>query len=499
MHTILIAECAQEISSFNPVPSEYTNFTVVRGDEIIQRHRDQNTSIAGALGVFKERADDIRVVPTYAATAYSAGMLSKKGFAKLSDELLAAIRAKAKGAAALYFSLHGAMGADGELDPEGNLLERAREILGPRIPIVISLDLHGILTERMLRHIDGVVIYHTYPHVDFADTGQRAARLLLRILDRAIKPVISRVVVPCLVRGDELITETGVYGGVIRQAQKLEQSGKAAAAAFMIGNPFTDVPELCSQAVVVTDGDVAGAEAAATDLAWSFWADRPLMQTRLVAIQDAIAKAKTMTGPVIFTDAADATSSGATGDSNAILVALVKAGYAGKVLLPIVDPPAVKAAFAAGVGATLKVKLGGALDKRFKPVELEVTVDLLSRGRCVLERSGLPMDAGPTAVLLHKNFTIVAITRGAYLFDRAVFYAAGQDPKRFDLTVVKSPHCEHHMFDDWAERNFNIDAPGATSANLHSLGHRICRRPIYPLDPEATFKPKPQTFQRGRN
>jgi microcystin degradation protein MlrC len=392
--------------------------------------------------------------------------------------------------------MHGAMGADGELDPEGNLLERVREILGPRVPIVISLDLHGIFTERMARHIDAVAIYHTYPHVDFADTGERASKLLLRILDGGLKPVIGRVVVPCLVRGDELITETGVYGGVIRQAQALEKSGKAAAAAFMIGNPFTDVPELCSQAVVVTDGNPALAEKAAVDLALSFWADRPLMQTRLVALDDAIAKARTMTGPVIFTDAADATSSGATGDSNAILAALVKSGYERRVLLPIVDPPAVKAAFAAGIGATLTVKLGGTLDRRFKPVELEVTVDHLSRGRCRLETSGLPNDAGATAVLIHKNVTIVAITREAYFFDRSVFYAAGQDPKRFELIVVKSPHCEHHMFDDWAERNFNIDAPGATSANLLSLGHKICRRPVYPLDRDVAFAPRAQIFQR---
>ena len=54
---------------------------------------------------------------------------------------------------------------------------------GPDKPIVISLDLHGILTDRMLRQIDGLAIYHTYPHVDFADTGARAARLLLRLLD----------------------------------------------------------------------------------------------------------------------------------------------------------------------------------------------------------------------------------------------------------------------------------------------------------------------------
>ena len=97
--------------------------------------------------------------------------------------MLESIAAGAKtGIDGVYFSLHGAMGAEGELDPEGYLLTQTRKIVGNDIPIVISLDLHGILTDRMLRQIDGVAIYHTYPHVDFASTGQRAARILHRLV-----------------------------------------------------------------------------------------------------------------------------------------------------------------------------------------------------------------------------------------------------------------------------------------------------------------------------
>jgi microcystin degradation protein MlrC len=106
-------------------------------------------------------------------------------------------------------------------------------------------------------------------------------------------------------------------------------------------------------------------------------------------------------------------------------------------------------------------------------------------------------DAGDMAVLLHANITIVAMSKPANLFDRSIFYAAGRDPKRFDLVVVKSPHCEKHMFVDWAARNFNIDAPGATSANLRSLGHTICARPAYPLDPDTRFTPRAETYRRG--
>ena len=175
-------------------------------------------------------------------------------------------------------SLHGAMGAEGELDPEGHLLSEIRRMAGPEVAIVISLDLHGILTDRMLRQIDGLAIYHTYPHVDFADTGARAARLLLRLLEGEARPVIARVTMPALVRGDELVTKTGCYGDLIRECQRLERDGSAMAAGIMIGNPFTDVPELCSQVLVMTDGNRELAAREAVRIAKEFWPQRFRMQ-----------------------------------------------------------------------------------------------------------------------------------------------------------------------------------------------------------------------------
>lgn len=73
-----------------------------------------------------------------------------------------------------------------------------------------------------------------------------------------------------------------------------------------------------------------------------------------------------------------------------------------------------------------------------------------------------------------------------------------EDPKRFDAVVVKSPHCQPHMFEAWCARMVNVDAPGATSANLRSLGHTRCRRPVFPLDPNVSFSPEVRVFQRPR-
>ncbi|MBA3520534.1 MAG: M81 family metallopeptidase [Rhizobiales bacterium] len=492
MARILIAECIQEISSFNPKPSAYANFRIQRGDEVLMQ-RGEESAIGGALKIFAERPE-IKIIPAYSAEAESAGLLSAEGWQHLATEFLDSVAARIDEADAIYVSMHGAMAADGELDPEGFLLERIRDLAGPTKPLVISLDLHGILTDRMLRPIEGVVMYHTYPHVDMKDTGQRAARLLLDIIDRRLRPTIVRVTIPALVRGDELITRTGCYGDLIREVRRLEGDGTILAGGIMIGNPFTDVPELGSQIVLVAAGDAEQATDEAARIAREFWSVRHRMQGKLISVERAVLQARSMAGPVAFTDAADAPSSGASGDSNAIIRVLRESGYSKRVLAQILDPAAAKAAHEAGVGAEIKVRLGGSVDRRFTPMEITATVETLTRGVGRYETWPGVYNAGLTAVLAFDNFTLVVISRPVALVDRSLYYASGIDPEKFDLIVIKSPHCEYRMFDAWVEKNFNVDAPGATSANLKSLGHSICQRPVYPLDENVSFEPKPVRY-----
>ena len=401
---------------------------------------------------------------------------------------------------AVYFCMHGAMASEEELDPEGWLLAETRKLLGEEIPLVVSLDLHGILTNRMLKHSDAIVAYHTYPHVDFFETGQRAARLLLRILSGEVRPVTAKVAIPALVRGDELITATGRFGESIRIAQGVENGPRGLSAGMFIGNPFTDVPELQTYSFVVTDGDPELAEREALRIAESFWANHESMRVPLCSLGEmaAILASHESGGTVALVDAADATSSGASGDSNAVLRTLMESGYGGRTLLPLVDEPAVRAAFAAGIGATITIPVGGTLDPaRFTPLKITATVRLLSDGRFRSESFGEEWLAGPTAVLESGNFTLVVSSRAVNLYDRSFFLAHGQDPKRFDAVVVKSPHCQPHMYADWCARMVNLDAPGSSSANLPTLGHTRCPRPIFPLDEGVVFEPSIRIFRRN--
>jgi microcystin degradation protein MlrC len=167
------------------------------------------------------------------------------------------------------------------------------------------------------------------------------------------------------------------------------------------------------------------------------------------------------------------------------------------VLAQIVDPQAAAVAHKAGVGAVIEVGLGGRLDPgRFSPMPVKAKVRLLSDGQSRLETMKIGLHAGPTAVLEFDNFTVVVFSKTISLFDRAMYFSNGLNPKNFDLIVVKSPHTEHHMFEAWADCNFNVDVAGATSANLKTLGHTICARPLYPLDEDVEFEPKAVMFRR---
>ena len=497
MSRILIADCKQEVSSFNPVASSLADFEILWGSAFLDYHRGLNSEVAGALDVFDSRSD-IELTPAYSARAItSGGTLAAEDFTQLAAEFLALVRA-AGSVDAVYFSLHGAMSAENESDPEGYLLAETRKIVGEGIPIVISLDLHGILTDRMLTHSDAVVVYHTYPHIDFASTGERSARLLLRILDGEAHPVTAIVPIPALVRGNELITATGLFGQMVGQAKALEEGPGGLSGGMFIGNPFTDVPELRSNSLVVLNGETERAEREALKLAQDFWAVRAQLHQPLISLDEAVKHTiANSSGTVILTDAADATSSGASGDSNAILAALIEQEYTGRLLAPIVDSSAVMDANKAGVGATIRTTIGGELDRaRFQPLAVTAQVRMLSDGDFVSESNGAIWRAGPTAVLQIGSHTVIATSRPVSLYDRSLFLGHGQDPTRFDAVVVKSPHCQPHFFNTWAAQTLHVDAPGSTSANLPYLGHTVCARPIFPLDGDVAFVPQAKIYQR---
>lgn len=320
---VLLGELEQETATFNPAPTYRTMFRESQGAELLAEYGGTSTQLGAALDLLAVR-EDIEVVPTYAASSVSGGPIPTADLVSLIDALTDALAAaKSSGPVdGIYLSLHGAMAGTNEDDPEGKLLTAVREMFGPSVPLVASLDLHAVLTETMVAQADILVPFHTYPHVDQYETGLRATTCLLRMLDNpSLRPEMVRLSLPMLVRGDELITGrvptatvdltqmaharsaggsmwsysdvAGLFGTAIKICQGIEGEEDGVAAGVLIGNAFTDVPGLCSNVLVVRAG--GGRKQATADcqrIGHYMWEHRESFQADLTSVEDAISMAE---------------------------------------------------------------------------------------------------------------------------------------------------------------------------------------------------------------
>ncbi len=429
------------------------------------------------------------VAPIAAGWAITANRLLKPDFEKLSDRFQEHLRAA--GADALLFCMHGAQTAVGEDDVEGHFLMKAREILGLDKPIVVTLDLHANITSRMVQLSNAIVGYHTYPHIDMFEVGQKAARLLLNIMSGKVRPTMAWSKLPLIVPAENCQTYRGPMHKLIQAAQALETAGKAEAVSIFPVQPWLDIKEMGSAVVAVTNNDQRAAQRYANTLARRLWDNKTDYDVKLVSVEDAIADAlRRKTGPVVLAESADSTGSGSPGDSTGVLKHLVKAPLEKPAAIFLVDPAAVATAIEAGVGATVTMKIGGAFDKKHsKPVKVTGYVRLISDGRWVARargyNTGITTCMGRSVVLEVGQVQILISERSAMTVDPSLFRSHGIDPAYCQIVVVKSPNGFRAEYEPIASAIHMVDTPGVSTANLKTLPFRRVPRPIYPLDPDT--------------
>lgn len=477
---VAIGVLKQETATFSPSISVASDFTRAAGSELDRILSGTETEYGGAVTVL--RAANVEIVPLEGAWALSGGPIADNDLDTMIDGIVESL-AQVLPVDGIIMVLHGAMASPTNFDPEGSLLKRLRNT-APDCPLVATIDLHAVLTSVMLEHSDALHPYHTYPHTDQFQTGQRAARSLLRLIDGTRHTHVGRFALPMLARGDELLTATGLLGHAINRCRQLEDEPEVLSAGVLIGNPYTDVPELACNVFVTTTG-TDRFDQVAVEVGDYLWSRRTALRTDLTPLPEALEVAQSFPGLVVLSDGADATSAGAPGDSNAILRALLDSRYGRRALVPIVDKAAAQSAWALGPGARGHFRLGGSVDsKRHEPLVLEATVEHLSDGAFSYE-DGTPGRAGRTAILKCGAITVMVTEHPVWVVGRNVFAQNGANPLDFDLVVVKSPNGYRTHYAAHAAAMLAVDAPGCTTADLRRLPYRRVRRPLWPLDPET--------------
>jgi microcystin degradation protein MlrC len=463
MPRIVVGGIQHESNSFSTLRARMADFVVRRGDDVVSE------PFWDAV-----RADGVEVVGTLLASAAPNGHVEAATYVALRDELLERLR-RALPADGVYLALHGAMEVDEIGDGESNLVAAVREVVGPDVPVVASLDLHGNLAPRLTRGLDAMTAYRTAPHRDQAETRARAVRLLRQAM-AGRRPITAMVKLPILVAGESAVTEVEPARSLYALLPEISSRPGVLDASLMIACAWTDSPYTSVSTLVVAQ-DRATAEREARDLARIVWERRAEFRpdAETASVDEAIRRAMDAPESTVFiSDSGDNVTAGAAGDSPLFVERLLAANAQNAVVAGLIDPAAVAACTAAGAGASVAVELGGKLDAlNFRPFSVTGTVERLGDGVAVLRSGGTEI--------------VLAASRRWFTTFRD-FAEVGIDPLARKIVVVKLGYLFPELRDH-APRAILALSPGFTDLQLDRLHYRRVVRPIFPLDADAAWVP----------
>ena len=489
---IAIGQLMQESNTLNPLPTtlaDFEAFGIFEGAELIERFAETN-ELGGFIQSLRDWPERPEIVGLLRLMAWPSGPATAATFKVLIDRMMDSL-VRAGKIDAVLLALHGSMVAECEPDVEGHLLQRVRDHVGPAIPIVATLDLHANVTQRMVNAADVLTLYHTAPHIDVLGTGKRGAAALRKILIDGAKPVTAFRKMPMVVPAERANTQdpASFSYGVRKTLEGWERNPFVLSAGLATVQPWLDIAELGSAVLVVVDGDAwkPWAEQSCANLANEVWTHRRAYLPTLVDIADAVRAAHDQAdGLTVISDSADATTSGSTGDSTAVLSELVRYDWPRPALVPLVGPETVREADERGIGAEWMATLGATRNPRdFTPLTLLVRITNIFDAKFIL--SGhlavkLPIDMGRCAVLTHGNVHIIVTSRSGPHFAPQLFQAAGFDPFAASVLIAKSPCGFRAAYADRAKQIFVVRAPGCAPPEFWKQPFTRIPRPLWPWD-----------------
>lgn len=486
MARIAISGFQHETNTFSPHVADLNAFQTVasfprmpRGKEIFDEMDGLNISMAGFIT--EASAHGHELIPGIWAMAVPSDAVTDEAFETVTGHIIDGIR-DAGSVEAVYLCLHGAMVCESYEDGEAEVLRRVREIIGPDVPLVASLDLHGNVSPRMVELADALVAYRTYPHVDPAKTGKRTAKVLQWMLDTGRRPMraLRRTdfLIPLVWQCSLIEPAKSIYDAM----PAMEKDGLLSVS-FTPGFPPADIHE-CGPSVFAYGETQAAADAAVDAIYEQVVAERPYWNGKLYAPDEAIRLAMTSNAhkPFVLNDTQDNPGAGGASDTVGLLEALVQSNAQDAVFACLYDPPAATAAHAAGIGAVLDLTLGASSGyPGVLPFSGRFTVTALSDGNFTGTGPmaiGRRYRLGPTAVLRIGGVEVLVASGRAQLLDQAILRHIGIDPTAKRILAIKSSVHFRADFEPIAEDVLVTVAPGPNTADHREIEYRRLREGV---------------------
>ncbi|MFZ4748492.1 MAG: M81 family metallopeptidase [Sphingomonas sp.] len=469
---VFLASLLAETNSFAVCPTGYGAFE----EQGIRRRTEDIADPMGilpAIEAVREAAvqQGVTLVEGLCAAAQPMGPVVHAAYIQLRDELLDGLKA-ALPVAGVFLMLHGAMTTDDIDDCEGDLLVAVRKVVGPAVPIGVSLDPHCHLTRQMGETTDIIVAYKEYPHTDIAETAVKTFNLMVAAARGEITPCLG--VHDCRMMGLWPTTE-GPMAGFVDRMRVCEAELGVLSVSLGHGMAYGDVAEAGSKLWVLTDGDKDRGHALARQLAHELYEIRESIGTHFTSLDEALDHLADWNGehPMVLADVADNPGGGAMGDSTFVLRGLIDKGLERVALGGLWDPGAVQICREAGEGATFVMRLGGKTGGLSgSPVDVRATV-MRVLDEHWQDDFGSRAALGPSAwVRTEGNIDIVLISRRQQVLGIDLFTSLGIDLRGLCGVAVKSMHHFKHSFGASIGTIVYVDTPGLMRTDFESIPFR---------------------------
>ena len=481
-YRVIIGMMSHETNTFSTVKTTLSDFRPMYGQKIVETLKGTRSGIGGYIDVFDR--EGVEYIPIIAAGATPAGELRNEDFWNIVDYIKDAIKQAGK-IDGVLLSLHGAMVAEGVPEAEGTLLKEVRGMVGD-IPVIVTLDLHGLISGSLIDNCDAVFGYDTNPHIDMYERGVEAAEALVRTMKGEIKPTVAYRKLPMLPPTINQRTSEGPMVKLLETARQMETQPGVINVCLFPAFPYADVERAGSAVVAVTDNDPELAQELADTLGDEMWGLRAEFLKPLTPIVEAVSIAMNAPeGPVVLADVADNPGGGAPGDGTEILRELIRQGATNTGLACIKDPDAVQKAIEVGVKGIVTMKIGAKTDDfHGKPLEVTGIVRTITDGRFIHKAMavGVPANVGRTAVIDVNGIEIILTERSHAPNDPEIYRRNGIEPTDKKILVLKSRGHFRAAYEPFSKQIIEVDAPGLTTPNLDWFTYRNLPRPIWPFD-----------------
>ena len=513
---------SHETNTFSMVPATYEQFEndkLLRGQEIVDEYIDSQYTISGYLQGAEELG--FEAVPLMYANTGPIGTITKDAYDRITTEMFGMLRDQGPWDAVLI-SNHGAAVSEEFPDMDVEFTRAVREIVGPDVPVGMTLDMHSNISKETVANTDICVVWRTCPHLDTKLRGRKCAELVYKMVKGEINPVQYIELVPMLVNIVNQFTGQEPMKGLVDDCVEANERPGILDTSIAEGYPYADVWEMGMSWIAISDGDADAAEDTAKWMAARAWEKRADLNMSVAGIKEALTQAEeryvapkpegvenfmpadgsalaeaeesehSHLGPIVLMDVGDNIGGGSSADSTHILKVAMEMGIS-SYLQSLYDPEAVQACVEAGIGAEIALDVGGHTDDMHgEPIHVVGTVEVIDDGPFEETRpthGGFRFyDDGKRVRFNTVNgMTILLQSKRSGNTAREQMYSMGINPEDYKIVIAKGVSSPRPAYQPIAAEIIIVNSPGVTSADLDTFDFKHRRTPLYPFEePEYT-------------